>query len=161
LSLSGCGRNAPCALRGAKRCPAADPGLPDHALVTGDGHRCVPSSEQGDHAPGFLIDPAPFVTGVNVVRPRLRLRALDVDPCSSLARVCKQEPQGKGGPAFGRIVEFPSGTPLDLEGYVRDAEPVRSPTVLRGPGTYEGPEQRTDAGPAADDSALGAVLSVG
>ena len=115
-------------LRGAKRCPAADPGLPDHSLVTGDGHPCVPSPEQGDRAPRFLIDSAPLVAGVNVVRPRLRLRALHVDPRSSLARVCKQEPQGGGGPAFGRIIVFPSGTPLDLRGFVRDAEVGR----LRG-----------------------------
>ena len=96
-------------LRGAKRCPAADPGLPDHALVIGDGHPCVPRPEQGDRAPGFLIDPAPLVAGVNVVRPRLRLRALHVDPCSSLARVCKQEPQAQSSPASGRIVVFPFG----------------------------------------------------
>jgi hypothetical protein len=76
-------------LRCAKRCPAADPGLPDHELVTGDGHRCVPIPGQGDRAPRFLNHSAPLVAGVNVVRPRLRLRALDVDPRSSLARVCK------------------------------------------------------------------------
>lgn len=96
-------------LRGAKRCPAADPGLPDHALVTGDGHPCVPCPEQGERAPRLLIDPAPLVAGVNVVRPRLRLRALHVDPCSSLARVCKQEPPAQSSPASGRIIVFPSG----------------------------------------------------
>jgi hypothetical protein len=88
--------------------PVLPSGRPDHELVTGDGHPCVPSPERGARAPAFLIDSAPLVAGVNVVRPRLRLRALHVDPCSLTgARLQAGTPRGgRSGPWPDNRVPF-------------------------------------------------------
>ena len=52
-----------------------------------------------------------IVAGVNVVRPRLRLRALHVDPGSSLARVCRQDPSRPRRPGLRPVMVSPSGRP--------------------------------------------------
>jgi hypothetical protein len=56
---------------------------------------------------------APLLAGVKVVRPRLRLRALHLDPDSSLARARTQdpEPDNRDITAYGRN-GLPTGDPL-------------------------------------------------
>ena len=82
------------------------PGLPAQFLGNGDGHRCAPARSLNERLPH--LDSAPVVPGVNLVRPRLRLRALHVDPGSFLARVANKEALSVR-PAYGRKNGVPFG----------------------------------------------------